>query len=177
LNKINPPFQKVGKIKEAHGLKGEVFVFVFSGEIAWSSKISQAQIQAPDGTLSLFHIESSRPHKGGLILKFKEVSDRNQSEALKGALFLIPSEALVSDQGETIYLGEVLGFEVCLKGNPVGFVEDFSTNGFQDLLVVRTDNHSFEVPFVAEFIIQIDFSNKKLFMDFPEDLMTLNKIN
>jgi 16S rRNA processing protein RimM len=112
-----------------------------------------------------------------LIIKFKEFSNRNQSEEVEGALFLIPEEALVSQKGETIYLREVLGFEVYLQDQVVGRVKDFSSNGPQDLLVIENEKHQFEVPFVAAFIVKIEFEAQKLIMDFPEDLMNLHKID
>lgn len=177
LNQQTGPFQKVGKIKEAHGLKGDVYVLVFSGDVSWSFQIRYAQVHVSDSDIRTLEIEKSKPHKDGLIVKFKELSNRDQSEEIEGAGFFIPAEALISKKGETIYLQEVLGFEVFLKDRVVGNVKEFSSNGPQDLLVIQGHQGAFEVPFVAPFIVKIDFDAQKLIMDFPEDLLNLQKID
>ena len=172
-------FQKVGKIKDAHGLKGEVFVLIFSKDTTWDEDLTHAKLESvnPEGQSKILEVERLKEHKDGLIIKFKTVDDRNQSEALKGWSFSIPEDVLVSEEGETIYLKEVLDFQVFLKDQFVGFVKSFGSNGIQDLLIIRNDDHSFEVPFVSDFILNIDFQAQKLFMDFPEGLMNLDKVD
>jgi 16S rRNA processing protein RimM len=181
LNKNLPIFQKVGKIKEAHGLKGEVYVLIFSKDTSWWQELELAQLSSPsEDSLKppqVFKIERLKPHKDGLIVKLEGINDRNQSEALKSWIFSIPEGSLVAKVGETIYLKEILDFEVYLKDQFVGFVREFSSNGEQDLLVIQNDDQSFEVPFVSDFILNIDFNLKKLFMDFPEGLMNLSEID
>ncbi len=190
-------FQIVGKVKDAHGLKGHLFVIVFSKDTTWINKLSQIQLKtysnesknqdrqsgkkqdlvnSTSETLVL-QVEDAKTHKSGLILKLKTIENRNQSEKLKNYSFAIPEELITSEVGETIYLKEVLDFEVFLKDQFVGFVKEFSSNGVQDLLVIRYDDHLFEVPFVSDFILDINFEDKKLYMNFPEDLMNLDKID
>lgn len=176
MNKNSQIFQKVGKIKDAHGLKGEVYVLVFSHDTSWQKQLKIARIDSLNNESKTLKVERSKPHKEGLIIKFETVDDRNQSEAIKGWSFSIPEENLISEEGETIYLKEVLNFQVYLKDQPVGSVKSFSSNGMQDLLVIQGGERSFEVPFVSDFILKIDFKANKLFMDFPEDLMNLDKI-
>ncbi len=177
MNNPDKKNQKVGKIKDAHGLKGEVYVLVFSQDTSWSEKLSVVYLESPENEIIPYQVAHCKPHKDGLILKFESVNDRNQSEALKGWSFLIPDEILVSSEGETIYLKEVLNFQVLLKDQFVGYVKAFSSNGMQDLLIIQHDDHNFEVPFVSDFILKIDFKAQKLFMNFPEGLMSLDKID
>ena len=164
-------------MKDAHGLKGEVYVLVFSQDTSWHSQVKTISLESPDKKIIELKVTRIKPHKDGLIVKLETIEDRNQSEAIKGWSFLIPTEVLVSGEGETIYLKEVLDFQVFLKDQFVGFVKSFSSNGLQDLLVIQSDDHTYEVPFVSDFILNIDFKAQKLFMDFPEDLMNLDKID
>ncbi len=163
-------------MKDGHGLKGEVFVLVFSKDTSWDQQLSVVRLESVDGKILDLKVDRSKPHKEGLILKLETINDRNQSEELKGWSFSIPEEILVSEAGETIYLKEVLDFQVFLKDQFVGFVRSFGSNGMQDLLVIQQDDHSFEVPFVSDFILKIDFKAQKLFMEFPEGLMNLDKV-
>ncbi len=185
MNKSLVTYQTVGKIKDAHGLKGEVYVLVFSKDTSWQDQLSVIKLESPDAQKNLeLKVERSKPHKDGLIVKLESINDRNQSEAIKGWTFGIPEENLVSAEGETIYLKEVLNFQVFLSDKAVGTVKGFSSNGMQDLLVIqsrsnsdsKSDSHDYEVPFVTDFILKIDFEAQKLFMAFPEGLMNLDKI-
>jgi 16S rRNA processing protein RimM len=76
----------VGRITRAHGVQGELAVLVISevpgrfadGETVWLE----------DGrTLT---VESSRPHKDRLLVRFREVQTREQAEALQRALLVVP---------------------------------------------------------------------------------------
>ncbi|MFN9067751.1 MAG: ribosome maturation factor RimM [Bdellovibrionales bacterium] len=167
---------KVGKVKAPHGIRGELFILIFSGDTSWKKKLKNAKIRDPfsDSSLSLT-IKSSREHKEGLILSTLEVIDRNKAETLKGWDFYVDEELLKSNPGETIYLSEIMGFEVFLKEACVGIVQGVSSNGAQDLLMVRNEEHLFEIPFVKDFIVSLDFKNHKVMMDFPSELMELNK--
>lgn len=168
-------YKLIGKVKEPHGLKGDLYVLVFSHDTSWADNLSKIQLKSPQGEALDCDVTSHKPYKDGLLLKVKQVSDRNTSEKVKGYQVLIPEDLLVSKKGETIYLNEILGFQVFLKDQCVGMVDSFTSNGPQDILVVRNEEHQFEVPFVKEFILKLDFENKHLIMDFPEDLIDLGK--
>lgn len=157
-------FVKIGKIKDAHSLKGEVYVLVFSGEVAWANQMLDHPVQVGD---QLMQVEKYRLHKQGIIIKFKNFENRNQAEEIKGQMFYVPDVFLTSVKGESIYLNEVLGFEV----NNVGVIKGFSSNGAQDLVVVDTGKGEHEIPFIKEFIEKIDFEQKIVFMNIPEGLI------
>jgi 16S rRNA processing protein RimM len=87
----------VGKIKEAHGLKGELYVLVFSGDVSWLGKLNDFAISTDEtAPKQIYKCEKSKPFKNGFILKAVEVTDRNQSEKLKGQLFFVPDDLLKS---------------------------------------------------------------------------------
>lgn len=166
--------KKVGKITSVHGLKGELYVFVFSGEAFWSDEIEEFSLSDGQGRFRSFTVRSVREHKKGLLIQTEEIRDRTAAEAVLGHEFWIDSELFVSEPGETIFLGEVEGFEVHDEthgaiGPVVGFVE---LPG-QDLLVVQRQNHKVEIPFVDAFIDRIEFEEKRIYMKLPEGLLEL----
>lgn len=165
----------VGKVKDAHGLRGELYIMVFSGDVSWAKKLNKFELRNPkSGEVISYAVEKMKPFKQGLILKAPEMADRNASEAVKGFEFYIPAELLVSKQGETIYLGEIMNFVVKnVAQDTLGSITGFSSNGAQDLLVVETSNGSAEIPFVEAFIKKIDFKHKTVVMDLPEGLLDL----
>ena len=106
MAKPEESWKLVGKIKDAQGLKGDVFVLIFSGEVSWQTKVKSVLLCDSEGDQQgqLFEIQNLRPHKQGLVVKLKGIENRNQSEELKGKLFLISAEHFVSKKGERIFL-------------------------------------------------------------------------
>ena len=166
----------VGKVTKAHGIKGELFIHLFSGQADWLEQL-EALVLSPTKTpenLQTFAIEKMRVHKSGLILKPKGVDDRNRAEALNKSYMQIPTSLLVASPGEPRYLHEYLGFTlVDAQDKPLGKIVDFSNNGAHDLFVVQGVEKVFEVPFVDEIVGSIDMNQKIICVDLPEGLMDL----
>ncbi|MEX2406196.1 MAG: ribosome maturation factor RimM [Actinomycetota bacterium] len=83
---MDEPTVAVGRVGRPHGIRGEVGVLVLSevpgrfdpGEAVWLE----------DGRR--LTVEGSKPHRSGLLVKFREVADRTQAEALRSALLVVP---------------------------------------------------------------------------------------
>jgi 16S rRNA processing protein RimM len=174
----------VGKVRDAHGLKGELFIILFSGEAAWAEELKTAtlvrreRVKKPDGTeitedkTYSFPIKRFKAHKKGLILKVDGIDTRTEAEGFSGALFQIENENLISEPGEKIFLKEIEGFDVTDKRlGRLGKITGFSTNNAQDLIVVGMEQGTVEIPLVPEFIVALNFKTKTLAMDLPEGLV------
>src|SRR5688572_19149152 len=134
---LNTKYFEVGYIKDAHSLKGEVFVRLYSGQADWLEDVDAFLLVSKTGDKNEAEITGTRFHKDGLIVKLKNVNDRNQSEALKGYKVFIPKDTLVAEVGESIYLHELLNFAVFDQNQiQIGTITDFASNGEQDLLIV-----------------------------------------
>lgn len=176
---------KIGKVLDAHALKGEIFVFIFSGDVSWleSEEFDHCLLSrhedlagAKDTEIKSFKIERASEFKNGLRLKLENVNDRNQSEALKGHFLFLHPDLFISEEGETIYLKEILGFEVLrMDKSVIGQIIGFSSNGPQDLLVIERSGESapLEIPFVEQFTHQILFDQRKIILDLPEGMEDL----
>ncbi len=168
---------KVGKVKDAHGLKGELYIYLFAKEATWNKKLKSFRLSNLSATgvseVKDYKLNSAKPHRDGLIVTTDELKDRTQAEKLKGFGFEIPKSLLVSKAGDTPYLIEILGFEVFDNGNLIGLIQNFSTNNEQDLLVVESSTRFFEIPFVEAYIDEIDYVLKKIKMKIPEGLLEL----
>ena len=81
-----PEFAIVGRLRKAHGVRGEVVVEVITD--------TPDAIFAPGGRVFAgtadgvptrdpleLHIESARPFKDGLLIRFQEISDRNTADS------------------------------------------------------------------------------------------------
>lgn len=126
----SPAFIIVGRVRKAHGIRGEVVVEpitdapdaifasgrrVFAGTASGDLAPNRAEL----------HVASSRPFNDGFLVGFAEVSDRNVAETWRGRYLLLPADELPPPGDEEIYVHELPGMRVVLEsGEAVGVVEE-----------------------------------------------------
>ena len=171
-NDKNIRYLNVGWVKDAQGLRGELFVRLQAETADWLDKLTVVRLVSSTSVVKSFPLESARPHKNGLIVKVTGLSDRTSAEALKGYSFEIPESILISEPGEGLYLNEILGFEVLdVSLGFLGTIKGFASNGPQDLLLVDYKNREVMIPFVQAFVQKMDFKGRKIHVDLPEGLL------
>src|SRR5579871_4268383 len=102
----------VGKVKDAHGLQGELLVLIFSGQAEWKTKLKKFMLANDQHQENIFSVHSLRETKNGLVIKCKNIVDRTAAEKWVGQMFSIPADLLISAKGERIFLQEILHFQV-----------------------------------------------------------------
>ncbi|MCC2679698.1 MAG: putative rRNA processing protein [Pseudobdellovibrio sp.] len=168
----------VGKVMDAHGIRGDIYCLIFSGDVSWCDQLDELQLQH-NGQSHSFEIVKLKPFKKGFIATLKGFTDRNRAEEFKGAELWVDESIFTSEDGEALFLNEVLNFELIDETlGAIGTIGDFSSNGIQDLLVIKSKSGEvFEVPFVKEYVLDINFDSKKIKVDLPEGLLEINKEN
>ena len=171
----SPEFIAVGRVKDAHGLKGELFIVLFTGEAAWLKKLKSLRLSPPSGSVAPAieaAVKAARLHKNGLIVSSPDIVGRTAAEKLRGYELAVPEAFFVSAPGESIFLREIAGFSVfTADAGELGPIVAFSSNGAQDLLVVRTAKGQFQIPFVDAFVKRIDYEAKRIDMEIPAGLL------
>jgi 16S rRNA processing protein RimM len=125
-----PEFIIVGRVRKAHGIRGEVVVEVITDApdaIFATDRRVFAGTAAGDVAPSRqeLHIRSARPFNEGLLLGFDEVPDRNQAELWRGRYLLVPAGELPQPADDEVYLHDLIGMRVVLpSGEEVGTVEE-----------------------------------------------------
>ena len=168
----SPSLRKIGKITGVHGLKGELFVYVFSKDVSWIEELSELILENSKGEQSTFKVESHRPFKDGFLVFLAGISDRNEAENHRGKLVYVDSELFVTeDDDDSFYLAEIEGFKVFDKDKLLGTIVGFSSNTAQDLLIVEGVDLKVEIPLVEDFLESIDFEKLEVRMNLPEGLV------
>jgi 16S rRNA processing protein RimM len=164
-NQIN--WKVIGKVKDAQGIKGDLFISLFVPLEDWVEDLETVQLGG-----QTFKLKNFREHKQGLVITVDSIQDRNAAEALKGKEFAVDPSLFISAEGDAIYLSEILDFEVIdAKAGLLGRIHSFVYNGVYDLLVLEYKGVDIQLPFVDEFIIEIDHENKQIKMQLPEGLL------
>ena len=125
-----PAFIIVGRVRKAHGIRGEVVVEtttdapdavfapgrrVFAGTVAGDLAPNRTEL----------HIQSIRPFNEGLLVGFTEILDRTVAETWRGRYLLVPAEELPPPADDEVYVHDLPGMRVELEsGEVVGTVAD-----------------------------------------------------
>ncbi len=189
-------FYIVGWVSDAHGIRGESYVRFYTKNPDWLGevnelslvKITQAGKERLKKRRKAEHLMDAeviekqtlsfskvKPHKQGVIIKFNQVKDRNQAEDLKGLIVQIPKELLMTGSDEEeFYYHKIMGFTLYDQNKKVcGTVSSHYNNSAHDILVLENDHPSKEVPFINEWIKNIDFDKKEIHMELPDGLFDL----
>ena len=197
VNSLSSKFYHVGWVKQAHGIKGELFIALKASTADWLESCDtlyllgdqKAELQSLTGSANFLtenefsdvsqgtfflglDLVRARPHKKGFIAVLAAIDNRNLAESLKGLEVWISKDLLVSSNKDEPYLLQILDFSVQdPTGNLIGKVVSFGSNGAQDLLIIENTCGRFEVPFVSAFLVEIRYPEKTLVMDLPEGLV------
>ncbi|MGP3945798.1 MULTISPECIES: ribosome maturation factor RimM [Streptomyces] len=163
----------VARIGRAHGIKGEVTVEVRTDEPELRLGPGAVLTTEPASAGPLT-IESGRVHSGRLLLRFEGVRDRSAAEALRNTLLIaeVDPEELPEDP-EEFYDHQLIDIDVVtVDGTEVGRVSEISHLPYQDLLIVkRPDGGEVMIPFVSEFVPEIDLEEQRAVIDPPPGLL------
>ena len=178
LKRSESLFYSVGRVKEPHGLAGDLYIKLRSGRADWLDSIKELYLCADDKFESTmkFQILKAKAHKEGLLIKTQELQDRNSAEELKGYYMGVPISLLRTRDPKNFYLFEILGFDVFHENELLGKIIQFGSNGAQDLIIVNIKNKEVMIPLINEFIKVVDFDNEKLIMELPPGLIDVDSI-
>jgi 16S rRNA processing protein RimM len=125
-----PAFIIVGRVRKAHGIRGELVVEVITdAPDAVFASGHRVFAGTASGDLSAsrteLHISSTRPFNDGLLVGFAEIPERNAAEMWRGRYLLLPAEELPPPDDNEVYLHDLLGMRVELPTEEVvGTVEE-----------------------------------------------------
>lgn len=168
---------KIGKIVNAHGLKGEVKVYNYSDGI---------EIYQITGAMyfgdRLIDINGVREQKGMILLKLAGVDDRDGAERMRGTEVFITEKDLPKLPEGQYYVRDLIGMEVMLAedcdghkaGEYLGMVTDVIQNTAQDLFEVEINGgKKVLIPKVEEFVTDIDAKKRVITVRLIEGLLQL----
>ena len=158
----------VGEIVNTHGIKGELRIVsdfkykdkVFiKGNKLYLGKRKQKVV-----------ITSYRKHKNYDMVKFEGIDDINDAIIFKGDDVFVKRESLDIDG----YVDEdIIGLKVYDEDKLIGKVTSIIKNK-QEILLVKNRNKTYLIPFVDEFIKNIDLDKKILSINVIEGLLDEN---
>lgn len=164
----------VGKILNFHGIKGDAKVGFSKNQQDFFLSLDTVYLKDKQDYIPL-EIESVKPHKNILIVKFKGIDSINDILQYKGQLLFVEETVIRENLDEDEFLiDELVGLDVLDNndGQKLGFVIGVSNNGASDLISVKTNSKKIcLIPFVKAIVPVVDIKNKKIMINNLEGLL------
>ena len=159
----------VGRVRKAHGIRGEVVVEALTDDPATVFATGRRLLSESFDEL---HIRRSTPFKGGWILRLTEITTRNEAELWRERYLLLPTAELKPLAENEVYYHDLVGLHVQLAGGePVGRVEALFEVPQGLMLDVRTDHGTVMVPYRPEVVTSVDVAQGTIVIDPPPGLL------
>ena len=173
-----PDLTIVGRVRKAHGIRGELVIEPLTDApdavFAPGRRVFAGTVDgdpAPDKRELV--VEESRPFKGGWIVAFSTIDDRNEAERWRERYLLVPPAELEPLADDQVYLHELSGLQVVLdaSGELVGEVTDVYELPQGVMLDVRRPKGSVLIPFRSEVVARLDKQGRRILITPPDGLL------
>jgi 16S rRNA processing protein RimM len=161
---------RVAKIGAAHGLRGELRLFVDADDPRAIETLGALEDETGARTFTIAALRAAKDH---LVVRFEGVNDRTAAERLVNLELYVP-RARLPEQTEqnSFYQADLVGLRVEGRdGALLGTVASIANYGAGDLLVVQPTKGgaTFLIPFADPFVPQVDVAGGRVIVGLPED--------
>jgi 16S rRNA processing protein RimM len=159
---------RVARIGAAHGVRGELKLWSFTGDPA--AIADYGPLQSEDGKRQ-FEIETMRTAKDHFVVRLVGVADRDAAEKLVNTDLFVPRDRLPPiNEDDTYYHADLVGLSaVTPEGVALGTVTALHNFGAGDLIEIATTQggEPLLLPFNATIVPEIDIAARKIVVVLP----------
>jgi 16S rRNA processing protein RimM len=170
-------------IVRPQGRHGEVLADIFTDFPEQFAQRKRLFLRAPTkgqaDAMREVKVVSHWLHKGRVVLKFAQVDSMTEAENLRGFDVVIPREERMPLSGDAVYVSDLVGVRVIDVGRggsvDAGEITDVEPEGPGPAMLVVRNQAGAEIliPFVRAYLRKMDLEGKRLEMDLPEGLLTV----
>lgn len=158
----------VGRVAGAFGVKGEVRITAYTE--APETLAAFGRLLRKDGSPG-FTLQGGRVHKDSIITRVKEVSTKEEADALRGLQLFVPRDELPEPDEDEFYLTDLIGLAaVTPDGAPIGKVKTVRDFGAGDLLEIQPPGGaSWWLAFTRETVPQVRIAEGQIVVVRPDE--------
>jgi len=166
------PILEVGYVARVHGLSGELAVRTFDPESEAVGTVRRLVLRLRNGEERELEIARTRRTADATLVSLAGVTSRSAAEPFRGATVLVHREELTPPREGEWFQGDLVGLEARTpEGAPLGRVtEIWNTGPVPNLVIEGTGPEPLVVPFVDEFVPEVDVEAGVLVVRPPEML-------
>jgi 16S rRNA processing protein RimM len=164
----------LGKIAATQGIRGQLRVKVYSGNLDTLSSIDFLKLKGPDGVMKTFQISSAALHGKKFIISFEGYDNINQVLPLVGHEIYVNRDQLPALTEGEYYWCDLVGVRVETDdGRSLGELAEIIETGSNDVYVVRGGGREYLIPALEEVVLKIDLAAGIMKVSPPEGLLDL----
>ncbi len=156
-------FVAVGRVVSVRGVHGELVVEPLTDFADRFAPGSRLWLQGRP-----LDVERSSTRRGQVLLALGGIENRDQAEALRGALLEVPESELRELEPGTYYRFQLIGMAVFdPAGHRLGTLADILPTGSNDVYVVRDGDRELLVPALDDVVLEVDVAGGRMVVDLP----------
>jgi 16S rRNA processing protein RimM len=164
-----PSFLAVARVRRPFGVKGELLLEVltdFPNRLTRSERLYAGRDRRP------YEVESLRRHGEDMLLRLKEIRDRQEAESMRGAELYVRVDDLPPLPAGVYYLHQIEGLEaVTEQGESLGRVKEILKTGANDVYVVQGPRGEILLPAIPQVIREVRLEEGRLVVQLMEGMM------
>ena len=162
----------VGLITRPHGIRGDVKVEIWSDVPNRFDPGRELLLVATGRSVQRVRITSSRPIRGGAIVRFRGNQTREQAEELRGSRLAISRSEVPAAPEGLYYHFDLVGCR-CIDADlgELGEVTAVVEDGGGTMLEISRMGQTLPVPFVESFLESVDIAGKQIQFRLPPGLV------
>ncbi len=161
-----PDFILIGKIRNAHGIKGEVVVIPITDDVEQFTTLKEIVIQDKQGKRHFLAIERARFQRDRVILKLATIDDRTAAEHLRGRYIEKRREDCPPLPEGEFYIFDLIGLNVRTTNDVwLGKLVDVMTLPANDVFVVQGDDQEYLIPVIKSVIKSVDLEQELIIIE------------
>lgn len=166
----NTTLVDMGYVAGAFGIKGWVKIKVATEYADSLADYENISLKLPSGQTVSQTIESGFARDGVYHAKFSGINSRDAAVALRGAVVAVARDEFPDTDEDEYYWVDLIGMQVVnLQGEILGAVSELMETGANDVLVIGAGKDQRLVPFVAQYIVNVDMATKTITADWGLD--------
>lgn len=174
---MSEEFYLVGRVRRAHGIRGELVVEPFTDEpdavFASGRRVfvgtSAGVPLSPPRELTVIR---SSPFKGGFIIAFEGLADRNAAELLRDRSLLVPESEVAPPGEDEVFIHDLVGMRVLhVNGDAIGEVSEVFELPQGLVMEVRRATDTVMLPFDERTVTGMDAAMRIITVDPLEGML------
>ena len=167
-------YKYVGTVSGIRGFKGEM---ILSDCPEWKIKISKnvkIKIGFSEKFAKIFSLKSLNSNKGFGSLFVEDINSDTEAIKFKEQGVFVDEDSLESDN-KKVFAGEFNNYKVINEktNKIIGKVIEYWEMPANDCILVQTEDGDLPVPFIPEFIVEINKRRKSIYINVIDGLMDL----
>ncbi len=159
----------VGKIHRTYGVHGDLRVNIYVPNLKLPDTV---YIKTPDNKFKPLNISKYSPSKG--LIRFKGFEVREKAKNLTNHYIYLEKEKLPKLEKDTFYEFQLLDMDVEYNGKIIGKIIKIDDRLYPAYLIIKcVDDKVRHLPFIDEFVKEIDIEKGKMVVDLPEGWFSL----